>query len=79
MSANLQLKNEKNITGQMLHKLRKADKYTQKQIADYIHVKQGTYSTYENGRTELPIEILVRLSYLYNISIDAIVQRDRLY
>ena len=42
-------------------------------------MKQGTYSTYENGRTELPIEILVRLSYLYNIPIDAIVQRDRLY
>ena len=38
-----------------------------------------TYNTYESGRTEPPIEILERLSYLYKVSIDIIVQKQRLF
>ena len=44
-----------------------------------IKVKATTYNTYESGRTEPPIEILERLSYLYKVSIDIIVQKQRLF
>lgn len=69
----------KRITAKMLQELRKAMGYSQKEVAAFIKVKPTTYNTYESGRTEPPIEILVRLSYLYNVSIDVIVQKQRLF
>lgn len=69
----------KRITAKMLQELRKAMGYSQKQVAAFINVKPTTYNTYESGRTEPPLEILVRLSYLYNVSIDLIVQKQRLF
>ena len=69
----------KRITAKMLQELRKAMGYSQKEVAAFIKVKPTTYNTYESGRTEPPIEILVRLSYLYNVSIDLIVQKQRLF
>lgn len=69
----------KKITAKMLQELRKLNGYSQKQVAAFIKVKATTYNTYESGRTEPPIEILVRLSYLYKVSIDIIVQKQRLF
>ena len=59
--------------------LRKAKGYSQKEVASYIQVKPATFNTYETGRTEPPIEVLVRLSYLYQTPIDYLVQKDRQY
>lgn len=69
----------KRITAHTLQELRKSKGYQQKEVAGYIQVKPTTYNTYETGRTEPPIEVLVRLSYLYQIPIDTIVQKERLY
>lgn len=69
----------KKLTAQMLKELRTAHNYTQKQVSAFIKVESTTYSTYESGRTEPPIEILVRLAYLYKVPVDMIVQKDRLY
>ena len=44
-----------------------------------IKIKPATYNGYETGRNETPIEVLVRLSYLYNTPIDIIVQKERNY
>ena len=46
---------------------------TQKQIADYLHIKQNTYSQYENGQRQIPIDMLIQLSKYYNTSIDYIL------
>ena len=73
------IEERKKITARMLKEIRTAKNYSQKQVAAFIKVKPTTYNTYENGRTEPPIEILVRLSYLYQTPIDIIVQKDRLY
>ena len=67
------------MTAQALQELRKAQKLSQKEVAAYLNIPATTYNTYESGRTEPPIEILVRLSHLYNMPIDFIVQRDRTY
>lgn len=76
---NFTVEERKKMTAKMLQELRKANGYSQKQVAAFIKVKATTYNTYESGRTEPPAEILVRLSYLYNVSIDVIMQKQRLF
>ena len=44
--------------------------YTHQQIADYLHIKQNTYSQYETGRRQVPVEILIKLSEYYGVSVD---------
>ena len=46
---------------------------TQKEIADYLHIKQNTYSQYENGKRQLPIDMLIALARFYNTSTDYIL------
>lgn len=67
------------MTAQMLQELRKVKKMSQKEVAAYLGIPATTYNTYESGRTEPPIEILVRLSHLYSTPVDVIVQRDRTF
>ena len=47
--------------------------YTQKQVAEYLNIKQNTYSQYENGQRQLPIDILIKLAQFYNVSTDYIL------
>jgi transcriptional regulator with XRE-family HTH domain len=53
--------------------LREDADITQKQIADYLHIKQNTYSQYENGHRQLPVEFLIALAKYYNTSTDYIL------
>ena len=46
---------------------------TQKDIAEYLHVKQNTYSQYENGQRQLPIDFLIALARFYKTSTDYIL------
>ncbi len=50
--------------------LREDHDITQKQLADYLHVKQNTYSQYESGQRQLPIDILIALAQFYRTSTD---------
>ena len=43
---------------------------TQKEIADRLHIKQNTYSQYENGHRQVPIDILIDLAKFYGTSVD---------
>ena len=73
------IEQRKIMTAGALQELRKARKLSQKEVAAYLNIPATTYNTYESGRTEPPIEILVRLSHLYGMPIDIIVQRDRTF
>ena len=53
--------------------LREDRDITQKEIAEYLHVKQNTYSQYENGQRQLPIECLIALARYYHVSTDYIL------
>lgn len=68
----------KAMIGQALTQFRKEKSMSQKEVAAALGISQATYSTYERGRTEPPAEILVRLSYLFRVSVDHLIQRDRL-
>ena len=53
--------------------LREDSDLTQKEIADLLHIKQNTYSQYENGLRQLPIDILIALAKYYKTSTDYIL------
>ena len=55
-----------------LRDLREDRDLTQKQVADFLSIKQNTYSQYENGVRQLPIDLLIRLSRYYTVSTDYI-------
>ena len=56
-----------------LKDLREDADFTKKQIADYLNVKQNTYSQYENGQRQIPIEALIALAKFYKTSTDYIL------
>lgn len=43
---------------------------TQKQLADYLHICQNTYSQYETGQRQLPLDVLIALARYYKTSAD---------
>ena len=43
---------------------------TQKQIAEVLNVKQNTYSQYEIGTLNYPIDALIKLAEYYKTSVD---------
>ena len=51
---------------------------TQTQLAKILGMSQTGYSKYETGENDIPTEILIRLSKLYNVNIDYLLdQTDR--
>ena len=50
--------------------LREDNDLTQKQVADYLNIRQNTYSQYETGSRQIPIEVLTALATLYKTSTD---------
>lgn len=56
-----------------LKALREDNDIKQQEIADYLHIKQNTYSQYENGQRQLPIDILIALAKYYRVSTDYIL------
>ena len=53
--------------------LREDSDLTQNEIAKLLHIKQNTYSQYENGHRQIPLEMLIILARFYNTSIDYLV------
>lgn len=53
-----------------LRDLREDRDLTQKQIADYLCIRQNTYSQYETGHRQLPVDVLVALAAFYKTSTD---------
>ena len=51
---------------------------TQTQLAKILGMSPTGYSKYETGENDIPTEILIRLSQLYNVNIDYLLdQTDR--
>ena len=56
-----------------LKDLREDSDLKQAQLAEFLHIKQNTYSQYENGQRQVPIDVLIALAEYYNTSIDYLV------
>lgn len=57
--------------------LRKKNKKTQIEVAEYIGITQSNYSKYEQEIIEPNINQLCKLAELYNISLDELVGRKK--
>ena len=53
--------------------LREDHDLKQYQIAELLHIGQKTYSDYELGNLNIPIDVLIKLAKYYDTSIDYIV------
>lgn len=57
----------------MLRKLRDKYGYTQQYVADHLGVGKSTYAQYEINNRRIPVDLLVRVAALYNVSMDEIL------
>lgn len=53
--------------------LREDADITQKQLAEYLNIRQNTYSQYENGQRQIPIDSLIKLANYFCTSVDYIL------
>ena len=56
-----------------LKDLREDSDIKQQELADFLHIRQNTYSQYENENRQIPIDMLIQLAYFYNVSVDYIL------
>ena len=56
-----------------LKELREENNVSQKEIADFLNIKQNTYSQYETGKRQLPIDVLIKLAKFYKTTTDYIL------
>ncbi len=59
-----------------IRNLREDNDLKQKQLAAVLSVDQSTYSDYENGRINIPIEALIKIADYYQVSLDYLVGRS---
>lgn len=59
-----------------IRNLREDNDKTQKELAEYLNIKQTTYSKYELGKINIPIEMLMKLADFYDVSLDYLTGRD---
>ncbi len=53
--------------------LREEKKLSQSYIAKILHIDQSTYSDYETGQINIPVDALIKISDIHETSIDYIV------
>lgn len=60
---------------QRLRDMREDSDMTQAQIAELLHIQQTVYSRYERGFQTIPLEHLIVLAELYDVSLDFLTGR----
>ena len=65
------------IIGQNLCKLRKANNFTQEQVAEYLGINRSTYSNYELGEREMPFELLERAADLFGCDLVLLLEENK--
>lgn len=55
--------------------LREDSDMTQREVADYLKMKQPQYNRYEKGYRDIPSDVLIALADLYNTTTDYILER----
>lgn len=66
---------------EIAHRIKDArcrDRYTQKEVAQYLGVSTAAYTNYENAKRSFPHDILLSLSHLFKITIDYIYTGKKL-
>lgn len=58
-----------------IRELREDNDYKQKEIADFLGCTQVCYSHYENGKRDIPSDVLLQLADFYKTSVDYLLGR----
>jgi len=58
------------ILGKRLRELREEKRYTQRQLAELLHLNSVTYLHYEKEQREPPLSLLADIAIFYNVSVD---------
>lgn len=64
------MNNIKKEVGNRIKESRKSLGYTQNYVAKIMHMTQQQYSRFENGVFELSYEQLIKISQLFEVSVD---------
>ncbi len=59
--------------------LRKLKGYTQEQLADEVEMTRSKIGSYEEGRSDPPIDMLIRFSEYFTLPIDVLIKNDLTY
>ena len=59
-----------------LREIRISRKLKVQEVSDYLCCLPSVYSRYENGKREPSIDILLKLSKLYSVSVDYLIGND---
>ena len=62
--------------GKKLKEKRLEENYTQKDLAEILHVSRQTISSWEVGRTYPDLDVLIAISELYNTPLDDLLKED---
>ena len=57
-----------------LRDLREDNDLTQEELVKILQMHKTTYTNYEQGKREIPFELVIRLAKLYNVSLDYIAE-----
>ena len=60
---------------QRIQDLRTDADMSQKQLSEILHISQRSYSHYETGSRNIPVEMIIRLANYYDISVDYLIGR----
>ena len=64
------------ILQQRLIGLRQKADLLQRDIADQLHIDRSTYSYYERGKTNPPLDILIKLADYFGVTTDYLLGRE---
>lgn len=64
------------VLSENMRYLRAQLKYSQQKVADDLLITRGRYSKYEDSDSEPPIEILLKISRYFNVSMDILITVD---
>lgn len=58
-----------------IRNLREDHDIKQSDIAKRLHITQPQYQLYESGKRQIPVDILIKLSDIYDVSVDYLIER----
>ncbi|MCM1466812.1 MAG: helix-turn-helix domain-containing protein [Alistipes sp.] len=58
-----------------LRDLREDADLTQTELSKHLNVSKRSYSHYENGTRNIPVDIIVSIADFYDVSVDYILER----
>ena len=61
---------------QRIRYLREDHDKKQIELANYLEIKQSTYSDYESGKINIPIDMLIKIADFYGVTLDYLVGRS---